>query len=68
LVRDWTSIGQGRDRISLLYRHSVLVSTVPPGVLTRGMPMTLWHASICWATNGRVGAMNTTLPLGNHLV
>ena len=31
-------------------------------VLTWGMPIILWQAWICWATNGLVGAMKTTLP------
>lgn len=31
-----------------------------------GIPMILKHASICWATNGLVGAMKTNLESGYH--
>jgi hypothetical protein len=31
-------------------------------ILTCGMPMMLKQASICWATSGFVGAMNTIFP------
>ena len=55
-----------RQRLRRVPSASFLVLPINTHVASLGMPQMSLHAALCWSTNGRVGAKNTTSPSGNH--